>query len=143
MGAVVAAQVAAPVLRTAGTLLFTSGGFAEDPVPALASLSMGKAALQLGGLSCVLRPVLSMILSGSPPCLAGPCTLIGVDEEAIDRVTIGLIGKVTAQDCVLQQRGPFVQAIQDAAKGNLTPANLHQIVALGAGNRERDPTGAE
>jgi hypothetical protein len=37
-----------PVLRTAGTgtLLFTSGGFADHPVPALASLSIGKAALR-------------------------------------------------------------------------------------------------
>jgi NAD(P)-dependent dehydrogenase (short-subunit alcohol dehydrogenase family) len=48
LGAVVAGQVAAPVLRAAGTgtLLFTSGGFADNPVPALASLSMGKAALR-------------------------------------------------------------------------------------------------
>ena len=48
LGAVVAAQVAAPVLPAAGggTLLATSGGFADDPVPALASLSMGKAALR-------------------------------------------------------------------------------------------------
>jgi NAD(P)-dependent dehydrogenase (short-subunit alcohol dehydrogenase family) len=48
LGAVVAAQVAAPVLRSAGagTLLFTSGGFADHPVPALASLSIGKAALR-------------------------------------------------------------------------------------------------
>lgn len=48
LGAVVAAQAAAPVLRAAGsgTLLFTSGGFADHPVPALASLSMGKAALR-------------------------------------------------------------------------------------------------
>src|SRR5579862_5150272 len=48
LGAVVAAQVAAPILRTTGTgtLLFTSGGFADHPVPALASLSMGKAALR-------------------------------------------------------------------------------------------------
>jgi NAD(P)-dependent dehydrogenase (short-subunit alcohol dehydrogenase family) len=48
LGAVVAAQVAVPVLRTAGggTLLVTSGGFADNPVPALASLSMGKAALR-------------------------------------------------------------------------------------------------
>ena len=48
LGAVVAAQVAAPVLRTAGTgtLLFTSGGFADHPLPALASLSMGKAAMR-------------------------------------------------------------------------------------------------
>jgi NAD(P)-dependent dehydrogenase (short-subunit alcohol dehydrogenase family) len=48
IGAVVAAQVAMPVLRTAGagTLLVTSGGFADHPVPALATLSMGKAALR-------------------------------------------------------------------------------------------------
>ena len=48
LGAVVAAQVAAPVLRLAGggTLLVTSGGFADNPGPALASLSMGKAALR-------------------------------------------------------------------------------------------------
>jgi NAD(P)-dependent dehydrogenase (short-subunit alcohol dehydrogenase family) len=48
LGAVVAAQVAAPALREAGsgTLLVTSGGFADNPVPALASLSMGKAALR-------------------------------------------------------------------------------------------------
>jgi NAD(P)-dependent dehydrogenase (short-subunit alcohol dehydrogenase family) len=48
LGAVVAGQVAAPVLRAAGTgtLLFTSGGFADHPVPALASLSIGKAALR-------------------------------------------------------------------------------------------------
>ena len=51
IGAVVAGQVAASVLRTpgAGTLLFTSGGFADHPVPALASLSMGKAALRSSG----------------------------------------------------------------------------------------------
>ena len=48
VGAVVAAQVATPALRTAGTgtLLFTSGGFADHPVPALASLSIGKAAMR-------------------------------------------------------------------------------------------------
>jgi NAD(P)-dependent dehydrogenase (short-subunit alcohol dehydrogenase family) len=48
IGAVVTAQIAAPVLRAAGggTLLATSGGFADNPVPALASLSMGKAALR-------------------------------------------------------------------------------------------------
>src|ERR1700735_1179189 len=48
LGAVIAAQVAVPVLRAsgAGTLLFTSGGFADHPVPALASLSVGEAALR-------------------------------------------------------------------------------------------------
>ena len=48
IGAVVAAQVAAPVLRAAGagTLLVTSGGFADNPLPPMASLSIGKAALR-------------------------------------------------------------------------------------------------
>jgi NAD(P)-dependent dehydrogenase (short-subunit alcohol dehydrogenase family) len=48
LGGVVAAQVAAPVMRGAGsgTILFTGGGFADYPVPALASLSLGKAALR-------------------------------------------------------------------------------------------------
>jgi NAD(P)-dependent dehydrogenase (short-subunit alcohol dehydrogenase family) len=48
IGAVIAAQVAAPVLRAGGggTLLVTSGGFADNPVPALATLSIGKAALR-------------------------------------------------------------------------------------------------
>src|ERR1700759_2405734 len=48
LGAVVAAQVAVPVLRVAGSvpLLVPRGGFADNPVPALASLSMGKAALR-------------------------------------------------------------------------------------------------
>src|ERR1700729_3598640 len=48
IGSVVAGQVAVPVLRAAGagTLLVTGGGFADNPVPALASLSMGKAAVR-------------------------------------------------------------------------------------------------
>jgi NAD(P)-dependent dehydrogenase (short-subunit alcohol dehydrogenase family) len=48
VGAVVAAQIAAPVLRAAGsgTILFTGGGFADYPVPAFATISMGKAALR-------------------------------------------------------------------------------------------------
>jgi NAD(P)-dependent dehydrogenase (short-subunit alcohol dehydrogenase family) len=48
IGAVIAAQVAAPVLGAAGggTLLATSGGFADNPVPALATLSIGKSALR-------------------------------------------------------------------------------------------------
>jgi NAD(P)-dependent dehydrogenase (short-subunit alcohol dehydrogenase family) len=48
IGAVIAAQVAAPVLRAAGggTLLATNGGTADNPVPALATLSSGKVALR-------------------------------------------------------------------------------------------------
>ena len=72
LGAVVAAQVAAPVLRTAGagTLLFTSGGFADHPVPVLASLSMGKAAL---------RAVATLIAAG-------------VREDGIHAATITIAG---------------------------------------------------
>jgi NAD(P)-dependent dehydrogenase (short-subunit alcohol dehydrogenase family) len=74
LGAVVAAQVAAPVLRTAGagTLLFTNGGFAEHPVPALASLSMGKAAL------------------GSAATLIGA----GVQTDGIHAATVTIAGAV-------------------------------------------------
>src|ERR1700744_1807634 len=48
LGAVVAAQVAVPLLRGAGagTLLFTSGACADLPLPALAPLSIGKAAMR-------------------------------------------------------------------------------------------------
>ena len=48
LGAVVAAQVAAPALRAAGagTLLFTGGGFADALPPTLATLSLGKVALR-------------------------------------------------------------------------------------------------
>jgi NAD(P)-dependent dehydrogenase (short-subunit alcohol dehydrogenase family) len=74
LGAVVAAQVAAPVLRTAGTgtLLFTSGGFADHPVPALASLSMGKAAL---------RSAATLIAAG-------------VKEDGIHAATVTIAGSV-------------------------------------------------
>jgi short-subunit dehydrogenase len=48
IGAVVAAQVAAAPMRAAGagTILFTSGDPAHRPVPTLATLSLGKAALR-------------------------------------------------------------------------------------------------
>ena len=74
LGAVVAAQVAAPVLRAAGggTLLFTSGGFADNPVPALASLSMGKAAL---------RSAQTLIAAG-------------VQEDGIHAATVTIAGAV-------------------------------------------------
>jgi NAD(P)-dependent dehydrogenase (short-subunit alcohol dehydrogenase family) len=74
LGAVVAAQVAAPILRTAGggTLLVTSGGFADNPVPALASLSIGKAAL---------RSAQTLIAAG-------------VREDGIHAATITIVGAV-------------------------------------------------
>jgi len=48
IGAIVVAQVAAPAMRAAGfgTILVTGGGFADHPVPALATVSLGKAALR-------------------------------------------------------------------------------------------------
>jgi short-subunit dehydrogenase len=48
VGGIVATQVAAPAMQAAGggTIIFTGGGFADHPVPALATLSLGKAALR-------------------------------------------------------------------------------------------------
>ena len=48
IGAIVAAQVAAPAMKAAGfgTIVVTGGGFADDPIPALATVSLGKAALR-------------------------------------------------------------------------------------------------
>jgi NAD(P)-dependent dehydrogenase (short-subunit alcohol dehydrogenase family) len=48
IGAIVIAQNAVPSMRAAGfgTILFTGGGFADHPVPALATISLGKAALR-------------------------------------------------------------------------------------------------
>ena len=48
IGAIVVAQVAAPTMRAAGsgTIIVTGGGFADHPIPALATVSLGKAALR-------------------------------------------------------------------------------------------------
>ena len=48
IGAVVVAQAAAPAMRAAGlgTIVVTGGGFADHPIPALATVSLGKAALR-------------------------------------------------------------------------------------------------
>src|SRR5690348_2054380 len=48
IGAIVVTQVAAPAMRAAGfgTILVTGGGFADHPIPALATVSLGKAALR-------------------------------------------------------------------------------------------------
>jgi short-subunit dehydrogenase len=48
IGAIVVTQVAAPVMRTGGggTIIVTGGGFADHPIPALATVSLGKAALR-------------------------------------------------------------------------------------------------
>jgi short-subunit dehydrogenase len=46
VSAIVVAQVAAPAMRAAGfgTMIVTGGGFADHPIPALATISLGKAA---------------------------------------------------------------------------------------------------
>src|ERR1700759_911866 len=74
IGAVVAAQVAAPVLRAAGggTLLATGGGFADVPVPALAPLSIGKAGM---------RSAQTLIAAG-------------VAEDGIHAATVTIVGVV-------------------------------------------------
>jgi short-subunit dehydrogenase len=48
IGAIVVTQVAAPAMRAAGsgTIIVTGGGFADNPIPALATISLGKAALR-------------------------------------------------------------------------------------------------
>jgi short-subunit dehydrogenase len=48
IGAIVVAQEAAPVMKVAGsgTMIVTGGGFADHPIPALATVSLGKAALR-------------------------------------------------------------------------------------------------
>ena len=48
LGAIVVTQVAAPAMRAAGcgTIIVTGGAFADHPIPALATVSLGKAALR-------------------------------------------------------------------------------------------------
>jgi short-subunit dehydrogenase len=48
ISAIVATQVATPAMRAAGsgTIIVTGGGFADYPIPALATVSLGKAALR-------------------------------------------------------------------------------------------------
>lgn len=48
IGAIVIAQVAGPAMKAAGfgTIVVTGGGFADYPIPALATISLGKAALR-------------------------------------------------------------------------------------------------
>jgi short-subunit dehydrogenase len=48
ISAIVVTQVAAPAMRAAGTgtILVTGGGFADHPIPGLATVSLGKAALR-------------------------------------------------------------------------------------------------
>ncbi|HXN60888.1 MAG TPA: SDR family NAD(P)-dependent oxidoreductase, partial [Acidimicrobiales bacterium] len=47
ISAIVLTQAAAPAMRAggSGTIMVTGGGFADNPIPALATVSLGKAAL--------------------------------------------------------------------------------------------------
>ena len=79
IGAIVVAQVAAPAMRASGsgTILVTGGGFADHPIPALATVSLGKAALRsaatmlgadLGpdGIRVATLTIAGQIVAGTP-----------------------------------------------------------------------------
>src|SRR6202789_3591210 len=78
ISAIVVAQVAAPAMREAGggTILVTGGGFADHPIPGLATVSLGKAALRsaatmLGadlepdGIRVATLPIAGQIVTGT------------------------------------------------------------------------------
>jgi short-subunit dehydrogenase len=79
IGAIVVAQVAAPAMRASGsgTIIVTGGGFADHPIPALATVSLGKAALRsaatmLGadlaadGIRVATLTIAGQIVAGTP-----------------------------------------------------------------------------
>jgi short-subunit dehydrogenase len=79
IGAIVVTQVAAPAMRAArsGTIIVTGGGFADHPVSALATVSLGKAALRsaatmLGadlepdGIRVATLTIAGQIVAGTP-----------------------------------------------------------------------------
>jgi short-subunit dehydrogenase len=79
ISAIVLTQVAAPVMRAAGsgTILVTGGGFADYPIPVLATVSLGKAALRSAAtmLGADLEPdgirvgtltIMGQIVAGTP-----------------------------------------------------------------------------
>ena len=76
IGAIVVAQAAAPAMRAAGsgTIIVTGGGFADHPIPALATVSLGKAALR------------------------SAATMLGADLEAdgIRVATLTILGQIVA-----------------------------------------------
>jgi short-subunit dehydrogenase len=79
IGAIVVVQRAAPTMKAAGsgTIIVTGGGFADYPVPALATVSLGKAALRsaatmLGadlkaeGIRVATLTIAGQIVAGTP-----------------------------------------------------------------------------
>jgi short-subunit dehydrogenase len=84
IGAIVAAQVAAPAMQAAGfgTILVTGGGFADHPIPALATVSLGKAALR------------------------SAATMLGADlkEDGIRVATVTIAGQIAADTAFAPER---------------------------------------
>ena len=74
ISAIIVAQVAAPAMRAAGfgTILVTGGGFADHPIPALATVSLGKAALRSAAtmLGADLEPQIAAGTSFDPERIA-------------------------------------------------------------------------
>ena len=79
IGAIVVTQVAVPAMRAAGsgTIIVTGGGFADHPISALATVSLGKAALRsaatmLGadlepdGIRVATLTIAGQIVAGTP-----------------------------------------------------------------------------
>jgi short-subunit dehydrogenase len=79
IGAIVVAQCAVPTMRAArsGTIIMTGGGFADHPIPVLATVSLGKAALrsaatmlgadlQAGGIRVTTLTIDGQIVAGTP-----------------------------------------------------------------------------
>jgi short-subunit dehydrogenase len=79
IGAIVVAQRAAPAMQAAGsgTIIVTGGGFADHPIPALATVSLGKAALrsaatmlgadlQASGVRVATLTINGAIVAGTP-----------------------------------------------------------------------------
>ncbi len=79
IGAIVVAQRAVPTMRAAGsgTIIVTGGGFADYPIPALATVSLGKAALRsaatmlgadlkVAGIRVATLTIMGQIVAGTP-----------------------------------------------------------------------------
>jgi short-subunit dehydrogenase len=90
IGAIVVAQVAAPAMRAVGlgTIVATGGGFADHPIPVLATVSLGKAALRSAAtlLSADLEPdgvrvatltILGQIVAGTALTLNASPSAVG------------------------------------------------------------------
>jgi short-subunit dehydrogenase len=94
VSAIVLAQVAAPSMKAAGrgTILVTGGGFADHPIPALATISLGKAALRSAAtmLGADLKPhgirVATLTIAGQIDPAGGPFTPERIAERYWDVV---------------------------------------------------------